>query len=117
MATQWNNENARIKQEELYALPDTKRIEQAEQIRNDLKSWAQHNFQFSTKQQKCLAMLPNEYFEETGYRLARAVEKKYPINIFVSDDTLPVAKRKRGDYAKGGYSQEKGYYFEYGIRF
>ncbi len=115
--TQWNNENARLKQEELYSLPVSERNQQAEQIRNDLKGWAQQNFEFSTKQQECMDMLPDEYFQETGYRLARAVEKKHPIDIFVTDDTLPAAKRKRGDYVKAGYSQKKGYYGEYGFYF
>lgn len=117
MATQWNNENAQMKQKELYSLSDPERNRQAEQIRQDLKGWAQQNFRFSTKQQECMNMLPNEYFEETGYLLARAIEKKYPIDIYVTDDTLPAAQRKRGDYVKAGYSQEKGFYGEYGFYF
>jgi hypothetical protein len=113
MSIQWNNNNARLKQEELYNLPDDERQHQAQQIREDLRGWAQQNFELSDKQQECLESLPDEYFAETGYSLARAIEKKHPIDIFVTDDSAPVAKRKRGDSVSAGYSQKEGYYVKY----
>lgn len=118
MATQqWNNENARLKQEELYELPDDERLQQAQQIKDDLRGWAEQNFTFTTKQQECMDLLPAGYYEETGYLLARALEKKYPIDIWVTDDSTPAAERKRGDSAEAGWSQKDGFYAKYKFEF
>jgi hypothetical protein len=113
----WNNENARLKVEQLCALPDEARKEEANLINSDLKGWAKRNFQFSTRQQECMNLLPDSYYDETGFLLARAVDKKHPIDIIVSDDSTPPALRKRGDSVEGGWSEKDGFNVKYKFEF
>lgn len=113
----WNNENARVKVEELYALSEGEREVEATLISEDLKKWAQSNFQFSERQIACMDLLPKEYYDETGFLMARAIVKKHPIDIFVTDDSTPVAARKRGDKVEGGWSQKDGFNVKYTFEF
>jgi hypothetical protein len=113
----WNGENALLMVDELYVLPDNERIKQAQMIRSDLKAWVKENFCFSDLQMRCLNKLPDNYLEETGFMLSRAIEKKYPLDIFVSDDSLPVSKRKRSDQGEAGWSENDGFYVKYTFKF
>lgn len=113
----WNNENARLKVEQLCELPDEARKAESELISSDLKGWAQSNFELSKRQQECMNLLPDSYYDETGFLLARAVDKKYPIDIVVSDDSTPPASRKRGDSVEGGWSEKEGFNVKYKFTF
>ena len=113
----WNGKNVQLKVEELFAKTKRDRNRQAQMIRADLKAWALENFCFSDLQRRCLDRLPDNYLEETGFMLARAIEKKFPLDVFVSDDTLPVAKRKRSDEGEVGWSENDGFYVKYTFKF
>lgn len=112
----WNGENAKLKLNELYVLPDSERIKQAQMIRNDLKMWAKENFCFSELQNRCLQSVSEAYIEEISLIIARAIEKKYPIDIIVTDDTLPIPQRLRKGGVDVGWSKEEGFYFRIWVR-
>lgn len=113
----WNGENAQRKIEELYALNDQERIKQAQMIRRNIREWAEENFCFSERQMKCLNLLPNNYLDETGFLLARALEQKYPIDVFCSDDSINPNLRKRGDSVEVGWSEKEGFHATYKFTF
>ncbi|MCO5259874.1 MAG: hypothetical protein M9897_07565 [Brumimicrobium sp.] len=106
----WNGENAKLKLDELYVLSDGERIKQAQMIRTDLKAWALENFCFSDLQKRCLESISETYLEEVGQMIARAIEKRYPIELAVTDDTLPVAQRVRKGGVDVGWSKDGGFY-------
>lgn len=112
----WNGENAKLKMDELYVLSDSERIKQAQMIRADLRSWAYENFCFSDLQKKCLESISSDYIEEISLIIARAIEKKQTIQLVVTDDTLPVAQRVRTGSVSGGWSKDKGFYWEVKIQ-
>ncbi|WP_210522047.1 hypothetical protein [Hymenobacter terricola] len=98
-------------------MPDGERQEQANKIREDLKGWAQNTFEFSEKQKACMELMPKEYYEETGYQVAHALDKKYSITAWVSDDTPPVSAAKRETSVDGGWSQSDGWHAGVTIKF
>jgi hypothetical protein len=108
----WNGENARLKVNELYVLPDSDRIKQAQMIRTDLRAWALENFCFSDLQKRCLDSISDNYMEEVGLILARGIEKKYTIDLVVTDDTIPVAQRVRTGGVVIGWSKDEGFYIK-----
>ncbi len=113
----WNSENAQSKVKELCALSEKEREQEAMTIRENLKEWAQNNFEFSERQTQCLRLLPEAYLDETGFLLARAITKNYPIDVIVSDDSTPVAARKRGDSVEVGWSEKEGFKSSYKFTF
>lgn len=112
----WNGENAKMKLNELYVLPDSERIKQAQMIKTDLKTWAKENFCFSDLQKRCLEGVSEAYIEEVSLIIARAIEKKYPIDLIVTDDTLPVPQRVRTGGVDVGWTKEEGFYIRIKIR-
>lgn len=117
MANQWNSENVARFVEELVNAPEDIRMKAAGEIRSDLKQYAINNFEFSDLQRQCMELLPKEYYSETGYLLARAIETQAPITTTVTDDSTPVAARKRGDKVEGGWNQKEGFNIKYTFEF
>lgn len=112
MATQWTGENVSLQISEIYALPLETRLEIAAEIRKDIKAWAQCRFIFTTKQQRCLNLMTPQFFDFIGSQIALAIEKLYPLTVFVTDDTLPPEERKKGGEVGGGWSQNEGFHAE-----
>lgn len=112
MATQWTGENVLLQIKDIYAMPLEKKMEIASEIREDVKSWVQCRFIFTSRQQKCLNLMPAEFFDFIGSQIALAIEKGYPLTIFVSDETIPPAESKKGGEVSGGWSQQDGFHIE-----
>jgi hypothetical protein len=106
----WNGENDKLKLNELYVLPDNERIKHAQMIRTDLRAWALENFCFSDLQKRCLTSISDAYIEEVGLIISHAIEKKYTIDLVVTDDSLPVAQRVRKGGVDVGWSKDGGFY-------
>ncbi len=113
----WSQKAADAAKKEILSLPEKERMEVAEHIKKDLKGWAMRNFKLTSNQQKCLEMIPDIYWEETGCLLSRAIEKKHELEISVTDAEVPVEKRTRNDYVEAGWEKEKGFYAKYVFKF
>ena len=105
----WTNASANERLAAISALPQEQKAPILEQIRSDLKSFVLEHFSLTGLQQECRAALPNEYYEETGFLMAHALEKGYEIQITVDDEPAPLAARKRGDRVEAGWTQKDGF--------
>jgi hypothetical protein len=113
----WTNASANEKLAEISALPREQKAPIIEQIRSNLKNFVLEHFSLNALQQECRETLPNEYYEETGFLMAHALEKGYEIQITVDDEPTPMAARKRGDRVEAGWSQKKGWHAVYIFEF
>lgn len=89
----------------------------AAEIRKDIKGWVQCQFIFTSRQQKCLSLMPDDLLDEIGNQIARAIEKLYPLEISVSDDTIPPTESKKNGEVDIGWSQSEGFHIEIKFRF
>jgi len=59
-----------------------------------------------------MGLMPPEFFDFIGSQIALAIEKAYPLTIFVSDDTIPPAESKKGGEVGGGWNQHDGFHVD-----
>lgn len=117
MKASWTTENAKNRLNDILNLPNEQRIEIANNIRQNLKDWGVKNFRLTPNQEKCRNMLPDEYWEETGYMLSHAIEKKFPIEISVTEGDVPLDQVTRNDGGEIGWGQKTGFYGKYTFKF
>ncbi len=117
MKSTWTAENANSKLNEIKNSADSDRIEILDGIRRNLKDWAAENFRLTPNQEACRQMLPREYWEETGFMLAHAIEKNYPIEITVSPGDIPPDQIERKDTGEVGWNQKSGFTVGYKFHF
>jgi hypothetical protein len=86
-------------------------------IKCDFKSWLFENFYFSDIQLISIDSLPDNFLEETGLMLSRAIQKKYPISVFVADDSIGFKNRKNIQIIDASWSTNQGFYVEYSFTF
>lgn len=113
----WTNASANEKLAQILDVPAAEKAQIVNQIRTNLKEFVVEHFSLTALQEECRQALPAEYYEETGFMMAHAIEKGYPIDIIVTDEPTPVSAAKRGDKGEAGWTQSDGFYVKYTFEF
>ena len=113
----WTNASANDKLAQILDVSAEDKAQIVERIRTNLKDFVVEHFSLTTLQEECRQALPAEYYEETGFLMAHAIEKGYPIEITVTDEPTPVSAAKRGDSGEAGWTQKDGFYAKYKFEF